>query len=68
MYHLGSMSPVCKEVSAAAQVCNLHDLSAPRIYILEHTDGAGHRMQLVPERVRLFLRYACELLVISRDV
>ena len=36
------------------EVCNLHDLSAPRIYILEHTDGAGHRMKLVPENEAVF--------------
>ena len=41
------------------EVCNLHEAQVPRLYILEHTDGAGHRMMLgiaVCSRRAVFLR------------
>eukprot|EP00435_Cladocopium_sp_Y103_P059214 s159_g21.t1 len=45
-----------KEKRCQLKVCNLHDLSAPRIYILEHTDGAGHRMKSILEAIAVGLR------------
>jgi len=27
------------------ELCNLHDGQAPRLWVMEHTDGAGHRMK-----------------------
>ena len=47
-------SNLCRRIPM--QVCNLHSLSAPRLYILEHTDGAGHRLKSVLEAIAISWR------------
>lgn len=31
------------------ELCNFHDVQAPRLWVMEHTDGAGHRMKNIIE-------------------
>ncbi|CAK9080374.1 Putative asparagine synthetase [glutamine-hydrolyzing] [Durusdinium trenchii] len=38
------------------KVCNLHEAQVPRLYILEHTDGAGHRMKSILEAIAIAWR------------
>ncbi|CAJ1397727.1 unnamed protein product [Effrenium voratum] len=48
--------PAPAEMRCELKVCNLHSLSAPRLYILEHTDGAGHRLKSVLEAIAISWR------------
>ncbi|CAK9080372.1 unnamed protein product [Durusdinium trenchii] len=46
-----SSDPVCE-----LPLCQLHERSAPQLFILEHTDGAGHRMKSILEAMAIAWR------------
>ena len=44
------------ELTCLLPICQLHKDTAPRLFILEHTDGAGHRLKSVLEAIAISWR------------
>ena len=44
------------ELTCLLPICRLHEDTAPRLFILEHTDGAGHRLKSMLEAIAISWR------------